>query len=79
MAGDRDEVYAEKASFVENELSTMLRAATNGVVRGLSYERQGAEEFVVVDMCTRMFDVNVTADSLWAIAKDVMRSIAERY
>ena len=73
------EIYEEKRCFVEGELAAMMRIATRGVVQRLEYERMGDEEFVVVDMCTSIFDVNVTADSLWAIAKDVMKAVGEKF
>ena len=74
-----NEVYEEKSQFVRSELSRMLNAATHGVVTGLSYTREGAIEYVTVDTPTVMFNVNVTADSLWAIAKDVTRAVDEHF
>ena len=74
-----ERVYQEKADFVANELAAMVRRATRGVVSALHYERQGAMEYVVVETPTVLFDVNVTADSLWAVAKDVMRAVGERF
>lgn len=73
-----EHVYNEKAGFVANELADMLKAATRGVITGLEYEREGAVETVHVLTVTQPFAVCVTADSLWAIAKDVMRVVGER-
>lgn len=74
----------EKKSFVEAELAEMLAAATNGFVRSLEYDARGCFEVVHVVTTPRpfmkdTFGVDVTADSLWAIAKDVMRAVASRY
>lgn len=74
-----EEVYEEKRKFVEGELTEMLRAATGGYVERCEYEREGSEETVHVFMSIQPVGVNVTADSPWGIAKDVMRALAERY
>lgn len=73
-----------KKSFVEAELAEMLAAATDGFVRSLEYDARGCFEVVHVVTSpslfkTDTFGVDVTADSPWAIAKDVMRAVASRY
>lgn len=74
----------DKKSFVESELTEMLAAATHGFVTSLEYDARGHFEVVHVTTCPGLFKrdtfgVDVTADSLWAIAKDVMRAAAERF
>lgn len=74
----------EKRLFVENELSAMLRRACRGDwFVGLTYAFDGANEIVTVMYSLNdgrhETDVNVTADSRWAIAKDVMKAVAELY
>ena len=71
----------EKKHFVEKTLAGMLSAATEGVVWSLDYGVFGAVEVVHVYTCgkSKALVVDVTADSLWAIAKDVMRAVADRY
>ena len=74
----------DKKSFVESELTEMLAAATHGFVISLEYDARGHFEVVHVTTCLGLFKrdtfgVDVTADSLWAIAKDVMRAVAERF
>lgn len=70
-----------KKHFVENKLAETLSAATGGYVWSLDYGVFGAEEVVHVYTCgvSKALVVNVTSDSLWAIAKDVMRAVADRY
>ena len=79
-----EQIYAEKADFVKDELAAMLRKATCGWVTCCGYEHYQGVEVVHVgyaldEHADGRFDVNVTADSPWAIAKDVMRAVAERY
>ena len=74
----------EKRLFVEGELASMLRrACRGGWFVNLSYIFDGANEIVTVEYQAgdgrRTYDVCVTADSRWAIAKDVMKAIAELY
>ena len=73
-----------KETFVTSELQKMLEEATGGYVERLAYEKLGPYE--IVDVTTRQgvgekltFGVNVTGDSRWAIAKDVMKAVAEHY
>ena len=68
-----------KQRFVERKLGPMLVAATDGFVSGCSYSTWGAEEEVLVTAGGKLFAVNVTCDSPWAIVKDVMRAVAGRY
>ena len=75
---------ANKASFVENELSEMLIPATLGFVRKREYVVRHGEELVEVSVDgnsggPKRFTVNVATDSLWEIAKDVMYAVAWRY
>lgn len=72
-----EEIYREKSDFVAIELGAMLRAASRGQVDRCEYVREGAVEFVNAygrDSEEPLFFACVTADSLWAIAKDVMRA-----
>lgn len=85
MAYMTDEKIAKK-NFIENELQAMLHAATMGCAGRLSYglDHDTAEEYVIVrwrpDAKTaESFLVNVTGDSRWAIAKDVMKAVAKRF
>lgn len=76
----KEQVYKEKADFVADELTAMLRAATRGFVERCEYEHcSSGAEVVHVFTSTQPFGVNVTCDSLYAIAKDVMRALADRY
>lgn len=70
-----ESIYEEKARFVRGELTRMLRVATRGVITGLEYEREGAVETVHVLTVTQPFAVCVTADSLFAIVKDVTKAV----
>lgn len=74
-----ESIYEEKARFVRGELTRMLRTATRGVITGLEYERDGALETVHVLTITQPFAVNVTADSLFAIVKDVVKAVEARF
>lgn len=77
---DREREQRNKASFVESELSDVLNAATDGYVHHCEYVVDGPNELVIVTLghdSTLM--VNVTADSPWAILKDVMKAVARRY
>lgn len=74
----------EKRLFVENELCAMLRRALRGGwLVGLFYGFDGADEVVTVEYQAgdgrRESYVNVTGDSRWAIAKDVMKAVTELY
>lgn len=74
----------EKRNFVENELEEMLRfAVRGGWLEYLRYGFDGTNEVVAInyrDGDNRFSsDVNVTGDSKWAIANDVMRAVAELY
>ncbi|MBQ9004086.1 MAG: hypothetical protein IJ087_19760 [Eggerthellaceae bacterium] len=73
-----------KQRFVQEELTGMLHSATNGCVGECWYEFDGANELVRVSYrpdpkTSEVITVNVTADSRWAIAKDVMRAVAKRF
>lgn len=73
-----------KSRFVQEELTAMLYRATGGFIKECRYKFDGVCEIVHVTTApatfkTDTFAVNVTADSLWAIAKDVMKAVAERY
>jgi len=72
----------EKASFVACELAEMIKAATGSMVDDVYYIRRepdGEERVVLLLSAAPRREVNVTCDSLWAIAKDVMRAVAEIY
>lgn len=83
MRGMTDE-QIWKCSFVENELAEAFNVATDGFVDNLEYRVDGAEEFVVIGLVGskgryESLAANVTADSKWAILKDVLRAVAARY
>lgn len=74
----------EKRVFVSGELTAMLRRALRGAwLIGLDYNFDGANEIVTVEHNSadgrHEVHVNVTGDSKWAIAKDVMKAISEIY
>lgn len=74
----------EKRIFVVGELASMLRCALRGGwLISIDYGFDGVSELVTIEYMagdahweTR---VNVTCDSKWAIAKDVMRAVSELY
>lgn len=73
-----------KQLFVTGPLTTLLIAATGGFVDYLGYEAHGDDEVVHVTVRPSVavndtFSVNVSCDSKWAIAKDVMAAVAKRY
>lgn len=71
-----------KMHFVENELTEALIGATYGYVRRCEYLVDGPDEYVIVTTNRDggpTLNVNVTADSHWAILKDVMKAVAKRY
>lgn len=74
-----------KSLFVRGELYAVLDAATDGCVRDLRYRKSGAIETVEIDWTpaparpVEVHRVDVTADSLWAILKDVMREVERLY
>ena len=74
----------DKQLFVTGPLTTLLIAATGGFVDNLRYEAHGDDEVVYVTVRpsvarSDMFGVNVSCDSKWAIAKDVMAAVAVMY
>ena len=72
---------AFKKRFVERQLAPMLAEATKGFVKGLAYGARRDDEWVDVEYTLPPWDdrVNVSCDSKWAIVKDVMGAVAERY
>lgn len=74
----------DKKLFIEVELAELLAAATEEFVVGCAYHTVGSIELVDVKTVVGVqkydtFSVNVTADSLWAVAKDVMAAVGKRY
>ena len=72
----------EKNRFVDRELTAMLKAATHGFVKCCQYVSIDGDydEHVYVHMGeSSCMEVNVSCDSLWAIAKDVMSAVARLY
>ncbi|MBQ9002034.1 MAG: hypothetical protein IJ087_09290 [Eggerthellaceae bacterium] len=74
-----------KQRFVQEELAAMLRAATGGFVHSCEYDGS-FNGYEIVYVATHpdpwaidFFAVDVTGDSHWEIAKDVMKTVAERY
>lgn len=77
---DRELEQRNKASFVESELSDVLNTATDGFAHHCEYVVDGPNELVIVTLGRdSTLTVNVTADSPWAILKDVMKAVASRY
>lgn len=68
-----------KERFVTGRLASMLREATHGEVSMCFYRAKAGNEIVTVLMANGAAEANVTGDSLWAIAKDVMRAVGKRY
>ncbi len=66
------EEHIRKASFVENELAQLLKTANPRIIDVTYGIRSDNEEVVCVTMENGYgYDINVSADSLMAIAKDV--------
>ena len=83
----RDEEY-RKLKFVEEKLAPMIREATGGAVFSCEYMRSAYGPYEAVSMMMIVpgevktvaeFRADVTADSPWAIAKDVMAAVARWY
>lgn len=72
---------AFKKRFAERLLGPMLAEATKGLVKGLEYGARRDDEWVEVAYSLPPWTqrVDVSCDSKWAIAKDVMRAVAKRY
>lgn len=70
--------YEKKDRFVRHELLTLLQAIDKKILR-LEYEVKNAEETVYIVWLQSSGEyrkaVNVTADSLAAIARDVLKQI----
>lgn len=72
----------KKLKFVEERLAPMVKDATGGVVCSCRYMKSAVAPVECVAMRTVggvAFRADVTADSLWAMAKDVMRAVARQY
>ena len=70
----------DKQLFVTGALTTLLVAATGGFVKYLVFTAHGDDEMVRVSFANSSYvDVNVSCDSKWALAKDVMAAVAKRY
>lgn len=72
---------AFKKRFVERLLAPVLSEATKGLVKGLAYGAKRDDEWVDVEYSLPPWEqrVNVSCDSKWAIAWDVMEAVADRY
>lgn len=73
-----------KRRFVQEELTAVLHAATNGCVGECWYECDGVTETVKVSYRPALREeevitVNVTGDSRWSVTKDVMKAVAKRF
>lgn len=73
---------AGKKRFVDRTLALMLADATDGTVSGCRYGARRDDEWVDVTIERPPFEprrvrVNVSLDSKWAIARDVMRRLAD--
>lgn len=67
-----------KALFVEKELYFLLHAA-NDNVDDTTYCEDNGEEWVLVTMKNgHVYDIDITGDSLMAIANDVCRFMAQK-
>lgn len=83
---EMDVVDWEKLKFVEEYLAPMVEEATGGMVYSCEYMKSSVAPVECVAMKIRVndsvplqFRADVTADSLWAIAKDVMRAVTKQY
>ena len=67
----------KKSEFVSSELVYTCRLATGGLVEDMTYlkARGSDDEYVRVRMPATTFDVNVSCDSMLAIAKDVIAAL----
>ena len=66
-----------KAKFVYTKLLTLLREATRDMVDSVSYEASDDAETVVIHYAGGgTVHVDVTADSLVALAMDVLRKVS---
>lgn len=66
-----------KAKFVYTKLLPLLREATRDMVDSVSYEGREDEETVIVHFANGdRLSVDVTADSLVALAMDVLRKVS---
>ena len=66
-----------KAKFVYTKLLPLLREATRDMVDSVSYEGRENEETVIVHFANgARLSVDVTADSLVALAMDVLRKVS---
>ena len=69
-----------KKLFVTGPLTTLLIAATDGYVRLLEYTASRDDETVRVTFSNNShIDVNVSCDSKWALAHDVIDAVAKRF
>ena len=71
-----NEVQIEKKVFVDSYLAPLLVFATDGEIRFAKYLVSGADERVEIRFangCTK--SVNVTLDSLPALARDVLKHV----
>lgn len=65
----------DKKNFVEHELARLLYAIDSDIVN-VSYIKKGPEEYVLLSYANHYSKmICITADSLLAIVKDVLRSI----
>jgi len=69
--------YEMKAEFVEGELSALIRKIDKDIERAEYVRRSDGEEFVIVYDVKKRQAVKtcVTADSLSALTRDVLRAI----
>lgn len=71
-----NEVQIEKKVFVDSYLAPLLVFATDGEIRYAKYKTSGAEERVEIKFANGYTKaVNVTMDSLPAIARDVLKHV----
>ena len=72
---DMDQLHQEKAMFVAFKLDPLLAEARSGW--GASYETDGADEYVCLQMGGRARSVCVTGDNLFGILVDVAKVLAK--
>ena len=79
---EMNDEHQRKAAFVTECLEPMFVRATNEWVKSMRYtvSAESVEEVVWIEVAGEVFlRANVTGDSEWAICKDVLKALEEKY
>lgn len=79
---EMNDEHQRKAAFVTERMLPMLACATRGMVTDMQYRTNVESDWEIVWVELNGQDgpkVNVTGDSEWAICKDVLKALAEKY